>query len=94
MIAVALLVLILLLLVAAPWLRLPRAGQLWAVTGLVNTLVFFAMPTTAATSPWRPVVADVLAASASMSFALLVLGLVLRKRDGAAGVACARNRVP
>ena len=85
MIAVALLVLILLLLAATPWRRLPLAGRFWAVAALLNTLVFFGMPTTPATSPWRPVVGHVLAASAATSLALLVLGLILRQRHAAAG---------
>ncbi len=85
MIAVALLVLILLLLAATPWRRLPLAGQFWAVAALLNALVFFGMPTTPATSPWRPVVGRVLAASAATSLALLVLGLILRQRHAAAG---------
>jgi hypothetical protein len=43
------------------------------------------MPTTPATSPWRPVVGRVLAASAATSLVLLVLGLFLRQRHTAAG---------
>jgi hypothetical protein len=85
MIAVALLVLIVLLLTATPWRRLPVGGQVWAVATMLNALVFFTMPTTPATSPWRPVVARVLATSAGASFALLVLGLILRKRHAAVG---------
>jgi hypothetical protein len=80
MIAVVLLLLIVLLLAATPWRRLPMAGRLWAVAALLNALVFFGMPTTPATSPWRPVVSRVLAASAATSLALLVLGLILRQR--------------
>jgi hypothetical protein len=43
------------------------------------------MPTTPATSPWRPVVSRVLAASAATSLALLVLGLILRQRYATSG---------
>ena len=86
MIAVVLLILILLLLAATPWRRLPTAGQFWAVAALLNASVFFGMPTTPATSPWRPVVARVLAASAVTSLSLLVLGLMLRHRHLAAAV--------
>jgi hypothetical protein len=81
MIAVVLFLLIVLLLAVTPWRRLPMAGRLWAVAALLNALVFFGMPTTPATSPWRPVVSRVLAASAATSFALLLLGLILRQRS-------------
>src|SRR5688572_29054134 len=64
MIAVVLLVLILVFLAATPWRRLPTPGRIWAAGALLNSLVFFGMPTTAATSPWRPVVGWVLAGSA------------------------------
>ena len=80
MIALGLLLLIVLLLVATPWRRLPMAGRLWALAALLNALVFFSMPTTPATSPWRPVVSRVLAACAAASLALLVFGLILRQR--------------
>jgi hypothetical protein len=85
-IAVGLLVLVLVLLATTPWGRLPRSGRVWAVAALLNTLVFFSMPTTPATSSWRPVVARVLATSAALSFALFVLGLALRRRHTAPGV--------
>jgi hypothetical protein len=85
MIAFALLVLVLLLLAATPWRRLPVAGRCWAAATLLNALIFFSMPTTQATSPWRPAVGRVLAASAAMSLALFVLGLILRQRHSAAG---------
>jgi hypothetical protein len=65
MIAVVLLLLIVLLLAVTPWRPLPMAGRLWAVAALLNALVFFGMPTTPATSAWRPVVSRVLAASAA-----------------------------
>jgi hypothetical protein len=81
MIAAMILAVLLLLLVATPWRRLSPAGRLWASAACLNTLVFFTMPTKAATSPWRPVVSGVLAASAGVSLALLVLGLVLRQRQ-------------
>ena len=85
MIAVVLLLLVVLLLAATPWRRLPMAGRLWAAAALLNALVFFGMPTTPATSPWRPVVSRVLAASAATSLALLVLGLILRHRFATSG---------
>ena len=85
MIAVALLLLVVLLLAATPWRRLPMAGQFWAGAVLLNTLIFLSMPTTAASSPWRPIVGRVLAGSAATSLALLVLGLMLRQRHAAAG---------
>jgi hypothetical protein len=84
MITVVILALIVLLLAATPWRGLPLAGQLWAMANFLNTLVFFSMPTTPATSLWRPVVARVLATSAGASLALLVLGLILRQRHAAA----------
>jgi hypothetical protein len=85
MIAVVLFLLIVLLLAATPWRRLPLVGRLWAVAALLNALVFFGMPTTPATSPWRPVVSRVLAASAATSLALVVLGLILRQRYATSG---------
>jgi hypothetical protein len=83
MIAVVLLGLLVFLLAATPWRRLPAGGQLWALAACLNALIFFSLPTTAATSPWRPVVGRVLAASAGLSLALLVLGLVLWRHHGA-----------
>jgi hypothetical protein len=85
LIAVTLLVLILLLLAATPWRRLPVGGQVWAVVAMLNAMVFFTLPTTPATSPWRSVVGRALATCAVASFALLVLGLILRKRHAAGG---------
>lgn len=81
MIALVLLGLILLLLAATPWRSLPVAGRLWAVAALLNTALFLAMPTTPATSPFRPVVERLVAASAAASLALVVLGLILRQRQ-------------
>lgn len=85
MIAVVLVLLIVLLLAATPWRRLPMAGRLWAVAALLNAVVFFGMPTTPATSPWRPVVSRVLAGSAATSLVLVVLGLILRQRYATSG---------
>jgi hypothetical protein len=85
MIAAVLLLLLVLLLAATPWRRLPVAGRLWAVAALLNALVFFGMPTTPATSPWRPVVSRVLAACAAASLTLLVVGLILRQRYATSG---------
>jgi hypothetical protein len=84
MISVVLLILIVLLLAATPWRGLPLAGRFWAVAVLLNTLVFFSLPTTPATSPWRPVVQRTLAASAGMGLVLFAVGLILRKRQGTA----------
>ena len=81
MIVIGLLVLVLFLVATTPWSRLPSSGRFWIAAVLLNTLVFFCMPTTPATSPWRPVVSRVLAASATVSLALFVLGLQLRRRD-------------
>lgn len=68
-----------------PWRRLPIAGRWWFAAAMINTVVFLTMPTTAATSPWRPIVGRVLAASAAVSLALVVIGLVLRRRHAATG---------
>jgi hypothetical protein len=84
MIAIALLVLIVLLLAATPWRRLSLAGRLWTVAALLNVLVFFSLPTTPATSPWRPVVQRTLAACAGVSLVLFAFGLILRKQQGPA----------
>ena len=81
MVVIGLVVLALFLAATTPWGRLPLGGRLWAAAALLNTLIFFCMPTTPATSPWRPVVSRVLAASATVSLALFVLGLQLRRRD-------------
>ena len=82
MIAVGLIVVVLVLLASTPWRRLPRSGRFWAAAVLLNTLMFFCAPTTPATSPWRPVISRVLIASATVSFALFVIGLQLRRRHG------------
>jgi hypothetical protein len=81
MIAAVILIVLALLLAATPWRRLSPVGRLWALAACLNALVFFSMHTIAATSPWRPVVGRVLAASAGMSLGLLLLGLVLRQRQ-------------
>jgi hypothetical protein len=82
MIAIVLLLVSLLLVAATPWRRLPLDGRLWAAAALLNTMVFFALPTTPATSPWRPVVAHVLAGCAVASLLLVILGLILWRRHG------------
>jgi len=84
MIAFLILGLVALLLLTTSWRQLPVSGRVWALAACLNALVFFSMPTTAATSPWRPLVGRVLAASAGASFALLALGLMLRHRQAAA----------
>jgi hypothetical protein len=83
MLAIGLLGLLVFLLAATPWRRLPARGRLWALAACLNTLIFCSLPTTAATSPWRPVVGRVLAAGAGLSLALLVLGLVPWRRNAA-----------
>jgi hypothetical protein len=83
MITVLIFALAVLLLAMIPLRRLPLAGQLWTMAAFLNTVIFFSMPTMAATSPWRPVVARMLATSAGASLALLVLGLILRRRQAA-----------
>ena len=80
MVAVVLILVVLLLLATTPWRRLPFVGRLWAAAALLNTVIFFCMPTTPATSPWRPVVSNVLLASATVSLALFLLGVHLRRR--------------
>ena len=80
MIAVVILVVVVLLLVAIPWRQLTPAGRLWVVAACLNTMVFFSMPTTAATSPRRPVVGRVLAASAGVSSVLLLVGVTFTHR--------------
>ena len=80
MITVAILATLVLLLVATPWRRLGPGGRVWALAASLNALAFFSMPTTAATSPWRPVVGRVLATSAGVSLVLLLVGFSLRRR--------------
>ncbi len=79
-----LLIVITALVLTTPWRRLPPSAQLWAGAGCLNTLVFFAMPTTPATSPWRPVVSRVLALSAAFSVVAVLLGVGLRRRHAVA----------
>lgn len=83
MIAIVLLGLLGSLIAATPWRGLPSGGRLWALAACLNALIFFSLPTTAATSPWRPVLGRVVAVSAGLSLGLLVLGLVLRRRHAA-----------
>jgi hypothetical protein len=85
MIVVIFAVVVVVLLAVTPWRRLPLTGRLWALASVLNALVFFSMPTTPATSSWRPIVARVLATSAGASLVLVAVGLVLRRRYGAAG---------
>ena len=88
MIVVVLLAVLGVLLATTPWNRLTTTGRLWALAAGLNTLIFFSMPITAATSPWRPVIGRVLAVSAGVSLLLLLLGLGLRHRHVAhAGLA-------
>jgi hypothetical protein len=63
---------------ATSWRRLPVSGRLWLLGAGLNYLVFFGMPTTPATSLWRPIVGRALAVSAVTSFALFVVGMILR----------------
>jgi hypothetical protein len=83
MIAILLLIIFVVLLALTPWRRLQPMAQLWVLACCFNTLVFFSMPTTPATSAWRPIIGRFLGASAAVSFALLVLGVVLHRRYGA-----------
>jgi hypothetical protein len=83
MIALLILGLVGFLLLTTSWSQLPVVARVWALAACLNALVFFSMPTLAATSPWRPIVGRVLAASAGASLALLALGLMLRHRHAA-----------
>jgi hypothetical protein len=56
--------------------------RLWLIGAVINTAVFLSLPTTAATSSWRPVVGATVASSAGLSLVLLVLGCLLRERAG------------
>jgi len=85
MIAVVILGVLVSLLVVTPWRQLTAGNRLWVLAAGLNTLVFFSMPTTPATSPWRPVVGRILAASAGVSLTLFLLGLLLRQRRVGAG---------
>ena len=67
MIAIVILILFILLVLTTPWRRLSAPARLWALVACSNALVFFGMPTTPATSPWRPIVGRVLATSAAVS---------------------------
>jgi hypothetical protein len=78
MVAVSL-ALVVVLFLTASWRRLAASGRLWSVAACLNSLVFFGMPTMPATSPWRPLVARVLATSAAASVALVVVGVIRRR---------------
>src|SRR5918999_3214141 len=82
MIVIAIFLLFMFLLLLTPWRQLSRSARLWALAGCINAAIFFSMPTTPATSPWRPVIGGVIAASAAASLAVTVLGVVLRWREG------------
>ncbi|MGH7517094.1 MAG: hypothetical protein ACREOC_06450 [Gemmatimonadales bacterium] len=82
MIALILLAVIGALLVATPWHRLRRAGRVWALAAFANLALFVSLPQTAATSPWRPLVASLAAACAATSAGLIAVGLLLRSRAG------------
>ncbi len=85
MITLVLLVVLTVLLFATAWRQLPPAGQVWALIACLNTLLSFSLPTTAATSPWRPTVTRLLTASAALSLALLIAGLILHRRHAGRG---------
>lgn len=80
MIALLLLVVLVVLLFTTPWRQLPRTGQTWALISCLNTLVCFSLPTTPATSPWRPVVSRALVLTVALSLALFIIGLGLSRR--------------
>jgi hypothetical protein len=81
MVVIVILILFIFLLMMTPWRQLSNSVRLWALVACFNALVFFSMPTTPATSPWRPVIGRVLAASAAVSLSLGVLGIVLQRRQ-------------
>ena len=89
MIAVVILGVLVSLLVATPWRQLTAGDRLWVLAAGLNTLIFLSMPTTPATSPWRPVVGRILAASAGVSLTLFLLGILIRQRRVAAGTVVA-----
>ncbi len=62
---------------AASYARRPSLG----IRSLFERAGLFSMPTTAATSPWRPVAGRVLATSAGLSLVLLVVGFLIRQRQ-------------
>lgn len=83
MVVIVILILFIFLLMMTPWRQLSNSVRIWAIVACFNALVFFSMPTTPATSPWRPVVGRVLAASAAVSLSLAVLGVVIQRRQTA-----------
>ena len=85
MIAVVLLVVLAVLFFRTPWRKLPRAGQVWALIACLNTLLCFSVPTTEATSPWRPTMKCLVRGGVILSIALLITGLVLYRLQGAGG---------
>lgn len=85
MIVVIFAVVVIVVLAVTSWRRLPMTGRLWALANFLNTLVFFSIPTTPATSSLRPTVAQVAATSATASLVLVAVGLMLRRRYAAAG---------
>jgi hypothetical protein len=94
MIVLAIFLLLVFLLLLTPWRQLSPSARLWALAGCINAGIFFSMRTTPATSPWRPVVARVIAACAGASFVVALVGLVLRWREGTDGGAGAAWLAP
>jgi hypothetical protein len=78
MIALALLVVFGGLAFAIPWRRLPILARTWAVAACLNTILVLSLPTTPATSPWRPVVSRLIAIGVVLSLSLVAGGLALR----------------
>ena len=86
MIAIGLVIIVLVSLAATPWRHLSADARTWTIVAAVNTATFLAMPSTAATSPGRSVVANVMAASAAMSLVLLASAFFVRQRGSTIGV--------
>jgi hypothetical protein len=78
MIALALLVVFGGLTFAIPWRRLPTMARVWAVVACLNTIFVLSLPTTPATSPWRPIVGRLIAIGVVFSVSLVACGLALR----------------
>jgi hypothetical protein len=71
--------------VTTPWRGLSQRERVWAVLACVVTVAMFALPVTAATSPWRRVVGIALDVCIGASVALLLYGVALARARRVAG---------
>ena len=69
--------------VLTPWRKLSGVERVWAALAYGVTTLAFSLPTTPATSPWRPVIDRAEATATVTSAALVIAGAWLMARRGA-----------